>query len=158
MPERNRFWDGRTVHFAHGGLGKIYDSRSFELALTEAAARKLALALSKYKQTYFSTEPEVEEILNALNYVLVGDPDSRAKHQRMETGKGMTPDGGHKPPQPSPSPPRDTPQHLPGWGNMYPEVYCGDFDHCPPQGKRQPRLGGPGINQPNPNLGTSGGC
>jgi hypothetical protein len=98
MPERARFWDGRTVHFANAGLMKLYDRRNFELGLTEDAARKLALALARNKQTYFTVEPEVEEILSALNYVLVGDPESCAEHERMERAKGMTPDGGYRAP------------------------------------------------------------
>lgn len=88
-----RFWDGKTVHFAHAPGPN--DRRDHELGLTEEAARKLSLALAKLKQTYFlGLEPEVQEVLDSLNYVLVGDPESRAAHRRMEAGKGMTPDGG----------------------------------------------------------------
>lgn len=99
MPTQPRFWDGKTVHFAmapHHG-----DRRSWELGLTEETARKLALALAKCKQTYFTLEPEVQEILDALNYVLVADPASVQAHQRIEAGKGATPDGGFKLPEPT---------------------------------------------------------
>lgn len=85
-------WDGKTVHVTDMGPGR--DRRQIEVSLTEGAARKLALSLSRLKQTTFALPDECQELLDALNYVLVGDPDSRAAHQRMEAGKGMTPDGG----------------------------------------------------------------
>jgi hypothetical protein len=94
MPTPQKFWDGKTVHFVHGGLGKIYDSRSYELGLTERTARDLALVLARLNQTTIRLPESVEEILTALNYVLVGDPASVAKHKAMEASKGMEPSGG----------------------------------------------------------------
>ena len=85
-------WDGKTVHVINMGAG--HDRRQVEVSLTNDAARMLALALSRLKQTTLSLTPEVEELLSALNYVLVGDPASRAAHRVMEAGKGMPPDGG----------------------------------------------------------------
>lgn len=91
----DRIWDGRAVHFAQRGLGGLFDNKPLRLDLKEEAARKLALLISKYKQICNDEiEAESEEILQALNYVLVGDPVSHAAHRRMEAGKGMTPDGG----------------------------------------------------------------
>lgn len=89
-------WDGKTVHVINMGFGR--DRRQIEVSLTEDAARKLALAITKLKQTTMLLPPEVGELLNALNYVLVGDPASRAAHSSMEAGKGMTPDGGYRKP------------------------------------------------------------
>lgn len=85
-------WDGKTVHVINMGSG--HDRRQIEVSLTEDAARKLALAITKLKQTTIMLPPEVEELVTALNYVMVGDPASRAAHRVMEAGKGMTPDGG----------------------------------------------------------------
>jgi len=99
MPVQPRFWDGRTVQFASKGLGGIYDARCWDLGLTEETARQLALTLAKAKLTYFALPPAMEELLNALNYVLVADPASVAAHRRMEAEKGMTPDGGYRRPE-----------------------------------------------------------
>lgn len=88
----NKHWDGKTVHFAQ--VPSPYDRRDFELGMSEDTARKLALGLMKLKQTTMMLPPEVEEILTALNYVLVGDPASVAAHGRMEASKGMEPSGG----------------------------------------------------------------
>ena len=91
-------WDGKTVHVINMGPGQ--DRRQVEVSLTSDAARKLALVLAKTKQTYFlGLEPEIEKLLTALNYVMVGDPASRAAHRQMEAGKGMTPDGGYRAPE-----------------------------------------------------------
>lgn len=90
-------WDGKTVHVIDMGPGR--DRRQIEVSLTEDAARKTALALARLKQTTFGLADEVQEVLDALNFVLVGDPHSREAHRRMEVGKGMTPDGGYKEPQ-----------------------------------------------------------
>ena len=87
-----KFWDGKTVHFAH--VPDPHDRRNHELGLTEDAARKLALCLAKLKQTTLMVPPEVDEILTALNYVLVGDPASVAAHRQMGVRKGMEPSGG----------------------------------------------------------------
>jgi len=86
-----KFWDGKSVHFTH--VPSPHDRRDHELGLTEDAARKLALALGKLTQTSL-VPPEVQEILTALNYTLVGDPASVAAHAKMEASKGMEPSGG----------------------------------------------------------------
>lgn len=85
-------WDGKTSKVVNSAPNRV------DVTLTNDAARMLALALARLKQTTISLTPEVEELLTALNYVLVGDPASRAAHARMEAGKGMTPDGGHRAP------------------------------------------------------------
>lgn len=94
MPTPPRYWDGKTVHLANAGLGGLFERRNWELGLTEQTARELALTLAKAKLTYFALPDSVQEILDALNYVLVADPASVEAHSRMEAGKGMTPDGG----------------------------------------------------------------
>jgi hypothetical protein len=88
-----RFWDGKAVHVVDKATR--YDQRCVEIGLTPEAARKATLALMKLRQTYvgMGPGPEVEELLTALNYVLVGDPASVAAHQRMEAAKGMDPAG-----------------------------------------------------------------
>ncbi len=93
-------WAGRAVQVM------FRDHRSnfpVQISLSEEAARKLALSLGRLRQTYsMGLMPEAEEVYQALNYVLVGDPASVALHAKMEASKGMTPDGGHKSPNPRP--------------------------------------------------------
>lgn len=86
---RHKYWDGKTVHFTD--TETLHDRRSFDLAMTGFTARKLAISLARLKQTTITLPPEVEEILTALNYVLIGDPASEAAHRRMEASKGMEP-------------------------------------------------------------------
>jgi hypothetical protein len=88
----SKYWDGKTVHLAH--TNPEHDRRSLELALTDQTARDLALALSRLKQTTFALQDGVQEVLDALNYVLVADPVSVAAHKRMEAGKSMDPAAG----------------------------------------------------------------
>ena len=95
------FWDGRAVHATRTDPAK--DRRTVEIALTIDAAGKLALSLNRLRQTTFALPDEMEEMLDAVNYVILGDEDSIAAHARMEAGKGMTPDGGYR----SPNPPHD---------------------------------------------------
>lgn len=85
-------WDGKAVHVTRSNPAQ--DRRNVEIGLTIDAAGKLALALSRLKQTTFALQPEVQELLDGVNYVIVGDPASREAHRIMEAGKGMTPDGG----------------------------------------------------------------
>lgn len=92
MPRDRRFWDGRTVHLTR--TDPAYDRREIDLALTENTARDLALALRRMQQTSMMPPESVQEICDAIDYVLVGDPASQAAHRRMEAGKGMTPDQG----------------------------------------------------------------
>lgn len=86
-------WDGKAV-LVRSGIGELLRRRPVTVELTDEAARKTALALARLKQTTFALPDEVQELLDALNYVLVGDPGSTGAHRRMEAGKGMTPDGG----------------------------------------------------------------
>lgn len=91
----SRTWIGRAVGLSAELLDDVNVARPVNMAMSSEGARKVALVLSRVKQTYFAgLEPEVQELLDALNYVLVGDPDSRAAHRRMEAGKGMEPSGG----------------------------------------------------------------
>jgi hypothetical protein len=92
MPMQGPYWDGKSVTVVN--TGNRHDRRQIDVSLSNDAARMLALALARLKQTTISLTPEVEELLSALNYVTVGDPASRAAHRVMEAGKGMTPDGG----------------------------------------------------------------
>jgi hypothetical protein len=92
MPRDRRSWDGRTVHLTR--TNPQYDRREIDLALTENTARDLALALRRMQQTSMMPPDSVQEICDAIDYVLVGDPASQKAHARMEAGKGMTPDGG----------------------------------------------------------------
>jgi hypothetical protein len=85
-------WDGKTLKVVNSAPNRV------DVTLTNDAARMLALALARLKQTTISLTPEVAERLTALHYVRGGDPASRAAHARMEAGKGMTPDGGYKSP------------------------------------------------------------
>lgn len=96
MPSKDTFWDGKTVHAAH--TNPEHDRRHVEIAVTPETANELALALTRLKQTTFVLPDGAQEVLDALNFVMVGDPVSVAKHKRMEAGKGMTPDGGHRRP------------------------------------------------------------
>jgi hypothetical protein len=90
-------WNGRDVTVNNGG--SMPGSKSVFITATPEAARMLALSLSRLQQTTIPLMPEMEELLNALNFTLVGDPASRAAHRRMETAKGMTPDGGYRAPE-----------------------------------------------------------
>lgn len=94
MAEKARDWVGKAVSVKPPGLGELLSHKPYTVRLTEAGARNLALSIAKLKQTTMMVPVEVEELLDALNYVLVGDPHSRAQHQRMEAGKGMEPSGG----------------------------------------------------------------
>lgn len=94
-----RYWDGRTVHVAR--TNPEHDRRDVDLALTRDAAGQLANFIRRQtglSATFAPLTPELQEILNALDYVLVADPASIAAHRRMEAGKGMTPDGGYRTP------------------------------------------------------------
>ena len=88
----SRHWDGKTVHIQPQATAR--DRRSFEIGVTPDTARDLALALRRLKQTTFGLQSGVQELLDALDYVLVGDPQSVFRHSRMQAGKGMEPAGG----------------------------------------------------------------
>lgn len=99
MGDGNHIWDGKAVSLKRKGLEGLFSNKQILVELTEDAARKLSLALMRLKQTTVPLTGDAQELLDALNYVMVGDPDSRAVHRRMEAGKGMTPDGGYKEPE-----------------------------------------------------------
>lgn len=90
-----REWDGRSVSVRH----RSDVHKPVRVELTEKAARTIALALSRLKQTTMTLPGDAQELLNALDYVMVGDPNSTREHRQMEAGKGMTPDGGYRHPQ-----------------------------------------------------------
>ena len=94
-----REWDGRAVSVAHKGLDGVFSHKQIRVELTEKAARTVALALSRLKQTTMTLPGDAQELLNALDYVMVGDPASTRAQREMETGKGMTPDGGYRAPE-----------------------------------------------------------
>ena len=83
--QRKRFWDGRTVHVAQTDPQR--DKRCVEIGLTPETGRELALALRRLQQTSLANAPAVDELVNALDYVLVGDPFSRRQHAEMEAAK-----------------------------------------------------------------------
>jgi hypothetical protein len=87
-------WDGKAV-LVQSGLGEMLDRRPVRFNLTEKAARDLALALKRLQQTSLMNPESVTELVDALDFVLVGDPASRAAHARMEAGKGMAPSDEH---------------------------------------------------------------
>ena len=99
-----RHWDGKTVHVVQLP-SPPGERRNVEVSLTPETAHQLALLLrgnTGLGSVFTPLTDGVQELLNALDYVLVADPASVAAHRRMEAGKGMTPDGGHKAP---PAPP-----------------------------------------------------
>lgn len=100
----NRRWDGKAVHVRQKGIDGILSNKEITVELGQQAARTLALSLGRIKQTTFALPGDVQELLTALDYVMVGDPASSRKHAEMEAGKGMTPDGGHKAPEPKVNP------------------------------------------------------
>jgi len=87
-----RFWNGKTVHIK--SANPAHDRRTLEIAVTPETGSKLALALKRLEQTYFDSWPQLDELKDALDYVLIGDPVSTAKHKQMEAGKGMEPAAG----------------------------------------------------------------
>jgi hypothetical protein len=69
------------------------DRLPIDIHMTPDAATKLSLGLAELKRLNGLTG-DLQELMDALNYALVGDPASEIRHRRMEAGKGMTPDGG----------------------------------------------------------------
>lgn len=87
-----REWDGRSVYIIKQCL-----RYPVEIDLAPETAGQLANLLRKQTglANVFTPLPDgLLELLNALDYVLVGDPASVAAHRRMEAGKGMEPSGG----------------------------------------------------------------
>jgi hypothetical protein len=100
-----RMWDGKSV-FVNKHEEVIRQPVKIDLTQETAGALANYLRKSSGLSEIFNPLPEgLVELLNALDYVLVADPASISAHRRMEAGKGMTPDGGHK--EPFPHPPRD---------------------------------------------------
>lgn len=90
-------WDaGNRLAVAHRDTHPSFPAGVIDIQMPAETGRKLALALMRARQTWTGggPGPEVEELLQALNYVLVGDPASVAAHRRMEAGKGMEPAAG----------------------------------------------------------------
>lgn len=101
MKHSNRRWEGKAVTVSQAsGEGR----QPIGVYMTPQAARTLALSLGRIKQMTFSLPGDVQELLTALDYVMVGDPSSTRKHAELETAKGMTPDGGYKAPEPRVNP------------------------------------------------------
>lgn len=96
--KNERHWDGRTVHLAV--TNPEHDHRYIELAMNREAAESLRATLRLASQA-FPQPLEVGEILEALSYVLgLGDiKENLNAYERMQRGKGMTPDGGYKAPR-----------------------------------------------------------
>lgn len=117
-----RSWDGKTVHVAP--TDPTHDRRCIDVALTTETASELANSLARLRQTTFALPDGIQELLDALNYVLVGDPYSTSQHQRMEAGKGMTPDGGYRAPDLIQHPYVDNPAN-PGFCHASSEVLGG---------------------------------
>jgi len=92
-------WEGKAVNVRRKGIDGILSNKQVQVELTEQAARTIALTLGRLKQTTLTLPADAQELLTALDFVMVGDPASRAAHRDMEAGKGMTPDGGFKEPE-----------------------------------------------------------
>lgn len=92
-----RFWDGRTVHCIRGI--PMQDRREVELSLTPDTAAHLAAILTLAGMTQ-ELGDDLREIQDALDFVLKGDEASIEAHRRMKAGRGMTPDGGYREPDP----------------------------------------------------------
>jgi hypothetical protein len=104
--DSKRVWDGRAVSAMERSEIALTD-KLIRVDLTPKAARTLALALGRLKQTTITLPGDAQEVLTALDYVMVADPASVRKHAEMEAGKGMTPDGGYKAPTPNNMPPKE---------------------------------------------------
>ena len=88
-------WDaGKRLAVAHRDTHPDFPRGVVDIQMPVETARKVALSLMKLRQTTLMVSPEVVEFLDALNYVLVGDPGSVGAHRRMEAGKGMEPAAG----------------------------------------------------------------
>jgi hypothetical protein len=95
---KGRIWDGKAVQ-AGMADGRWDSPESVQVFLTPQAARMVALSLGRLKQAHGTLPGEAQELLTALDYVMVGDPTSTRAAKQMEAGKGMTPDGGYKAPE-----------------------------------------------------------
>jgi hypothetical protein len=92
-----RTWHGRSVRLGIA-ISDPKDLRPVTLELGTETASALANSLRRLNNTHFGLPVDVHEIMNALDYVLTGDPASTARHKEMERGKGMEPSGGYRAP------------------------------------------------------------
>lgn len=90
----NKAWDGRAIALSLRSTHPRFPEGVIDIQMGARTAQKLALSMHRLRQTTIMLPPEVQELVDALDYVLVGDPQSRAAHGRMEAGKGMEPSGG----------------------------------------------------------------
>lgn len=74
-----------TNHVAHRS------GKDIGIRMSLSGANRLALSIQRLQNTPQAVPPEVAELLQALNYVQIGDPVSVAYHRRMEAAKGMEP-------------------------------------------------------------------
>ena len=102
--DTRRVWSGKHVSVDPGGLASLLSNKPVEIHMTVEGARRLSFALASMASVRKSQGlqpllPETQELLDAINYVFIADPKSVAAYERMEAGKGMTPDGGYKRPR-----------------------------------------------------------
>lgn len=90
-----RFWDGKTVHVTTLETMETYrDPRSVEVGLTPETAGQLANLLRKQGglANLLSPLPDgLQELMTALDYVLVADPASVHAHSAMLRGSSSNP-------------------------------------------------------------------
>jgi hypothetical protein len=89
-----RRWDGKTVAVSFRDHHPRFPTGVVDIQMGRDAAHLVTLILKRLQQTTLGMTPGAEELLDALDYVLVADPASVAKHRAMEAGKGMEPSGG----------------------------------------------------------------
>lgn len=83
-------WDGKHVRVKNDVTHRT--GKEVEIRLKLTGASRLALALKRLHNVEGAgLAPELEELMWGLDFVLVGDPASVARHRRMEAGKGMEP-------------------------------------------------------------------
>jgi hypothetical protein len=92
--ESGRTWDGRVAYVSRRPVKRHL---SVNVELTTSNAHDLALVLRRLKgkpgeQSFLTAG--LEELMQALDFVLVADPASAAAHRQMEASKGMEPSGG----------------------------------------------------------------
>jgi hypothetical protein len=112
FPDR-RHWDGRTVHVT---TNTYADRRSVEAGMTPETAGALANLLRSHTGLANLLSPlpdELQELMVALDYVMVADPSSVAAHRRMEASKGMDPAESNPPALPRPLRDTDTIRTIP---------------------------------------------
>ncbi len=86
-----RVWDGRGVYASARA-----ERRPIRLFLTRNLALDLRTAIARLRQTSLMAPESLQELEDAIGYVITGDPESENAWKSMEAGKGMTPDGGYQ--------------------------------------------------------------